>query len=158
MSRVAEQVTALIEPAVAALGYELLGVEYLPQGRHSLLRVYIDAEDGITLDDCERVSHQVSGILDVEDPIHGHYRLEVSSPGLDRPLFRPGHYARVLGRRVRLRLREPVAGRRRLAGRLERVEDDTVWVREDDGTVHEVPLARVDRANLVYEAPSAGDA
>src|SRR5210317_906283 len=83
-----QQIAELLESSVAALGFELWGVEYLSQGRHSTLRVYIDAEDGITVDDCARVSEQVGSVLDVEDPINGEYTLEVSSPGMDRLLFR----------------------------------------------------------------------
>ena len=83
-----ERLRRLLEPAVEGFGYELLGVQLLAQGHHSKLRVYIDSEEGITVDDCARVSHQVSGVLEVEDPIPGQYTLEVSSPGMDRPLFR----------------------------------------------------------------------
>ena len=74
----------MLEPAVNAVGMELWGIEYLSQGKHSILRVYIDSEDGVTIDNCEAASHQVSGVLDVEDPINGEYNLEVSSPGMDR--------------------------------------------------------------------------
>ncbi|MEN9461286.1 MAG: ribosome maturation factor RimP, partial [Pseudomonadota bacterium] len=99
----------LFEPAVTALGYELVGVERLSFGRRgALLRVYIDSPTGITVDDCGRVSHQISGILDVEEPIKSDYTLEVSSPGLDRPLFALEHYVRFVGKEVSLRLHRPI--------------------------------------------------
>ncbi len=88
----------LLQPVVSAMGYEMLGIEQIPQGRDSLVRVYIDSETGISLDDCERVSDQVTGVLDVEDPVKGSYRLEITSPGLDRPLFTLEQCRRYLGR------------------------------------------------------------
>ena len=97
------QLDELIRPAVVALGYELWACEYIPQGKYSLLRIYIDSEQGITLDDCEKVSGQISAILDVEDPIHGQYTLEVSSPGLDRPLYTAEHYQRYIGQMIKLK-------------------------------------------------------
>lgn len=151
MAQLADRIGDLLEPAISALGFELLGVEYVPQGQHSLLRVYIDADDGITVDDCATVSHQVSGILDVEEPLRGHYSLEVSSPGLDRPLFKPAHFHAVLGDRVRLRLREPVAGRRKLVGVLERCNEQTCTLRDDEGQVYELDFLNIDKANLVFE-------
>ena len=120
-----------IESAVQGLGYELVGVEYLPQGRRSLLRVYIDTPGGVTVDDCERVSHQVSGVLDVEDPIRGQYVLEVSSPGLDRPLFTAEHFQRFAGSRVRLRTSPPLDGRRNFSGLIISSERD--WCRSCSG-------------------------
>lgn len=141
---------ALFGPTLEAMGYELVGVEYQGGGRGGLLRLYIDAEQGITLDDCARVSHQVSGLLDVEDPLPGQYRLEVSSPGLDRPLFRLEHYARFIGRKVRLRLREPRGERRKFEGVIERVEDSQVVIRREEEPVELVlDVADIDKANLV---------
>ncbi len=148
MSRQAEHIQALIEPVVAALGYELIGVEYLPQGKHSLLRVYIDSEEGVSVDDCERVSHQVSGILDVEDPIHGRYTLEVSSPGLDRPLFTGAQYERFAGSTVRIRLKTLTGGRRKYTGMLMGFRDGNVVLREDSEEVL-IPLERIEKANVV---------
>jgi len=139
-----------IEAAVRGLGYELVGVEYLPQGRHSLLRVYIDTPDGVTVDDCERVSHQVSGALDVEDPIHGHYVLEVSSPGLDRPLFTADDYRRFAGSRVKLRVSPPLEGRRNFSGILRGLHGESAVLVEEDGEV-EIPLERIEKARLVPE-------
>ncbi|HKK14471.1 MAG TPA: ribosome maturation factor RimP [Gammaproteobacteria bacterium] len=135
----------LIEPAVNALGYELVGVEYKP---NQLLRVYIDREQGITLDDCEAVSHQVSGLLDVEDPIPGHYQLEVSSPGLDRPLFKARDYERFVGHRVRVRLAAPLQGRRKFKGLLRGLRQEQVII-EEDGQEVCVPLESIEQARLV---------
>ncbi len=142
---------ALLEPAVAAMGCELVGVEYHPRGRHSLLRVYIDREGGVTVDDCAAVSEQISGVLDVEDPIHGQYSLEVSSPGLDRPLFTAADFVRFAGHDVRVRLRLPQAGRRRFAGRLLGCEDGEVRVRDAAGELFRLPLADIEEARLVPE-------
>jgi len=143
---------ALIEPVVSALDYELVGIEHLSQGKRSLLRLYIDSEQGITLDDCERVSHQVSGLLDVEEPLRGEYTLEVSSPGLDRPLFKPEHYARFVGHKVRVRLHAPVEGRRKYVGVIEGLEDEHTLVLDVEGEGRlALPLADIDKANLVPE-------
>jgi len=143
---------ALIEPVVTALGYELVGIEHLSQGRRSLLRLYIDSDQGITLDDCERVSHQVSGLLDVEEPIRGDYTLEVSSPGLDRPLFKPEHYQRFVGHKVRLRLHAPLNGRRKYVGLIEGLAADGTLVLEVEGEGRlDLSLGDIDKANLVPE-------
>jgi ribosome maturation factor RimP len=150
MQPVAGRVQALLEPAVNALGYELLGIEYMPQGKHSLLRMYIDADDGIALEDCERVSRQVSGILDVEDVVHGQYTLEVSSPGLDRPLFTLDHFRKYLGQTVKLRLSSPLDGRRKFSGVISAIEDDAVVVTVDNETVT-LPWNLIEKANLVPE-------
>jgi ribosome maturation factor RimP len=145
------QICALLEPAVEALGYQLAGVEYRSGGSGgALLRVYIDSERGITVDDCERVSYQVSGLLDVNDPIAGHYTLEVSSPGLDRLLFRRADYERYVGSLVKVRLAVPHAGRRRFQGRLLRVEDGNVVV-DQDGEEVTLALDQIEQARLVPE-------
>lgn len=152
MASAQAELERLIAPAVAALGYELLGMEYLTRGRSALLRLYIDSEAGINLDDCERVSHQVSGLLEVEDPIRGHYNLEVSSPGLDRPLFKSDHYARFVGKPVRIKLRTPRDGRRKFSGAIERVSDETVVIHDTETDCDvELPLAEVEKANLIPE-------
>ena len=140
----------LLGPTVRDLGYELLGVEYLPQGRHSVLRLYIDRPEGITIDDCECVSREVSAVLDVEDPIRGEYHLEVSSPGTDRPLFRPEHYRRFRGQRCKLRLSEPVEGRRNYRGVIQDANDEYVSL-EVDGETVSLPFGLVEKANLVPE-------
>jgi len=137
-----------IEAAVQSLGYELVGIEYHPRGRSSLLRVYIDAPDGVNVDDCERASRQISSALDVDDPIPGQYMLEVSSPGLDRPLFTAEHFQRFSGSRVKLRVSPPLDGRRNFSGVLVGMRDDAVVVVEDDEEVA-VPLQNIEQARLV---------
>ena len=153
MSKNAARLQELIEPVVTALGYELVGVVYVPQGRHSLLRIYIDSASGIALEDCERVSHQVSGVLDVEDPVTGQYQLEVSSPGLDRPLFSVEHFVRFTGRRAKLRLHTPQNGRRNFTGVLAGVRDGQIVI-VDDGTEFALPFDNIDKAQLVPEYSS----
>jgi ribosome maturation factor RimP len=144
------KVQALVEPVVSSLGYELVGVEFLMQGRSGLLRVYIDAEDGITLDDCQRVSHQLSGVLDVEDIIKGQYQLEISSPGLDRPLFTKEHFERFTGHMAKLKLTVPLNGQRKFRGTLKGVENDQLKL-DVDGEEILLPLNTVDKANLIPE-------
>ena len=137
----------MLAPTVEALGFELWGVEYLAQGRHTLLRVYIDSEDGVTVEHCAAVSEQVSGVLDVEDPIGSEYTLEVSSPGLDRLLFRLEQFPGYVGEVVELRLRSAVEGRRRYKGILKGIEGEDVVVQVDD---HEylLPHGAIDRARV----------
>jgi len=150
MGRTAEQrLQEIIEPVVTALGYEFVGLEYLAQGRHSLLRVYIDSEQGITVDDCGTVSHQLSAVLDVEDPIQWHYTLEVSSPGLDRPLFTKEHFERFSGNEVKLRLLAPDGeGRRKFRGLIKGVRENEIVV-EVDGSEYTFPIENIEKANLV---------
>jgi len=138
----------LLAPAVSALGYELMGVERNQSGRHCLLRVYIDQEAGITIEDCEKVSHQVSGILEVEDPIKSAYTLEVSSPGLDRPLFTRAHFERFIGHEIKLRLSKPLNNRRVFNGLLHNVIDDDI-IMIVDGVNYQLTLANIEKANLV---------
>lgn len=139
----------LLEPAVTALGCELVGIEYHPSGKHSLLRVYIDKPDGVTVDDCSAVSYQVSGLLDVEDPVPGHYTLEVSSPGLDRPLFQAHDFERFAGHEVKVRMRFPVAGQRNFRGLLQGLQEQQVVIQEQDGKRVSLPLEQIEQARLV---------
>lgn len=142
------KVRALLEPVVEGLGYECVGIEYLAQGKNSVLRVYIDGPDGVGVDDCGQVSRQISSLLDVEDPIRGQYLLEVSSPGMDRPLFQLEHFERFVGSTVRLKLALAVNGRKNFTGVLESVEGNDVFI-EVDGEVFQVPFDDVDQAQLV---------
>ena len=151
MGRQDEQLHALIEPAVAVLGYELVGVEFAPSRQRSLLRVYIDSTQGVSLEDCVRASHQISGVLDVADPIAGRYALEVSSPGLNRPLFTPEHFERFAGSRVRVRLNAPHDGRRNFSGELQGVREGTVLVQEE-GIERSLPIDKIAKARLVPDA------
>lgn len=135
---------------IGSMGYELLGCELLPQGRQMIFRIYIDGKDGVTLDDCTRVSYQVSAMLDVEDPIQGHYSLEVSSPGIDRPLFEIEHFRRFIGKLVKIRLRSPVNQRKQFKGILQRVEGENIYLLlEETGQEVTLPYSAVDKANLV---------
>lgn len=139
---------SLIEPAVERLGYELIDLEAKLTGRNGVLRLFIDNADGIGLDDCEKVSLAVSALLDVEDPIPGHYDLEVSSPGLDRKLTKQAHFERFTGETVKVQMRFPIEGRRRFRGKLLSAADDRIVV-EVDGEQHSLPLSTIDSARLV---------
>jgi len=130
MARMQQQLAELLAPTVSALGYELLGVEYIAQGKHSIVRIFIDSENGINLDDCQLVSGQVSGLLDVEDPIQGEYNLEVSSPGSDRPLFTIEHFKQFTGQPVSIRFNGMVEKRRKLKGNIVTAENGTVTISE----------------------------
>jgi ribosome maturation factor RimP len=143
-----EELQALLAPVVEALGYQCWGIEFLSQGRHSLLRVYIDHANGILVEDCEKVSRQLSGVLDVEDPVASEYTLEVSSPGMDRPLFTIEQFAAHAGEQVKIKLRSPFDGRRNFQGLLRGVEEQDVVVLVDD---HEylLPIDSIDKANIV---------
>lgn len=142
------QLEALIEPIVESLDYRLWGIEFLSRGRNSLLRVYIDAENGITLEDCEKVSRQVSAVMDVEDPITDEYTLEVSSPGLDRPLFRLEHYEIMTGHTANVRLRVPFEGRRKYRGIIKGIEDQDVVI-EADGHELLLPIESIEKAQVI---------
>lgn len=133
------------------LGYELVGLELTGQAKgNALLRIYIDHADGIKLDDCVAVSHQVSGVLDVEDPIKENYRLEVSSPGLDRPLFELAHFERFKGSKVRIKTQTKIENRHRFTGVLGGVEENQVLI-EEDGILYRIPIELIDSARVVPE-------
>jgi len=148
MYRQNQKLIDLLDPVVTGLGYELLGIEYMPGGHNALLRIYIDNEAGITVDDCARVSHQVTGVLDVEDPIRGAYELEVSSPGLDRPLFTLEQIKQHAGCLVNIRLHEKIEGRRRFQGEVISVSEAEVSIRVD-GTEYLIPAQAIEKARLV---------
>ena len=147
MSGKEAQLTQLLQPTVEAMGYALWGIELISPGKHPTLRLYIEADAGISVDDCAAVSRQVSGVLDVEDPISSEYTLEVSSPGVDRLLFSPEHYFPYIGEMVDFRLRLPVEGRRRFKGTLLAINNERVAVLVDDREF-ELPLRSVDRARV----------
>jgi ribosome maturation factor RimP len=142
------KIEQLIEPLIIELGYELWGCEYLASGKHSILRIFIDREQGITLDDCELVSHQVSTLLDVEEPISSNYSLEISSPGLERILFKPTQYSRYLGEKVFIKLSRPYESRRKLKGLLKRVDEDYIVVTSEEGE-YKILFSDIIRANLI---------
>ena len=148
-----QRLNELLQPLIAGLGYEFVGLEYGSHPKQSVLRVYIDSEDGVGLADCEFVSREVAALLDVEDPISGHYNLEISSPGLDRPLFTPEQYRRFAGERAAVTVFAPVSGRRKFKGRI--VSADESGVRMDvDGEEYELAFANIAKARLVpdYDA------
>lgn len=161
MSDKARQIAALLSPTVAALGLDLLGVEYLPAPGGGVLRLYIDVPvaeaeaRAVGIDDCEAVSREVSAVLDVEDPISGHYTLEVSSPGLDRPLFDAAQFARFAGQAAKVALKLPQDGRRRLQGTILRVEGEAVVFALDGGECT-VALDNIDKARLVPDWAALG--
>ena len=130
------------------MGYELWGVEQLPEGRGSLVRVYIDHDSGIRLEDCEKVSKQVVGVLDVEDPITGSYRLEISSPGLDRPLFTLDQFSRFQGERAHVHLRQKFRDRRHLKGKIDHIAEDAVTI-ICDGDEFTISAGLIEKANLL---------
>ena len=151
MHKAPPHLTGMIRGAVEGLGFELVGVEYLSRAKAGhLLRIYIDSASGISLDDCEKVSHQVSGVLDVEDPISGGYALEVSSPGLDRPLFEKAHFERFAGHVARVKLNTAVNGRSNFKGPIVGVEGNELLL-EVDGEPVQLPLAQLASARLVPE-------
>lgn len=148
MAQSTTNLAQLIEPVVTALGYELVAIEHRRGTRSSLLRVYIDSADGIGVDDCSRVSHQLSGVLDVEEPIAGQYTLEVSSPGLDRLLAKPQDYQRFAGQVVKIRLHGLLDGRRKLVGMLKGIEQDQVII-EEEGREWRLALHDIEQTRLV---------
>lgn len=148
MSQLEKTLTDMLTPAVEALGFEMVGVEFVRAGKHSTLRIYIDHENGITVDDCADVSHQVSAVLDVEDPISTEYNLEVSSPGMDRPLFKAEHYSAIVGEVVSVRLRVPMDNRRNFKGELVACENGNISV-VIDGQTFELAIANIEKGNLV---------
>ena len=138
----------LITPFVDALGYELWGCEIKGLGRHTLLRIYIDSATGVTLDDCAKISNQISGILDVEDLIMGKYDLEVSSPGIDRPLFRAEHYKKFIGDQVHIKLYALHKGRRNFVGEIKTVTENEVSILVDD-EIYVLPIINIEKANII---------
>ncbi len=142
------QLEKLIEPAVEQLGYELSDLELMIGGRVGIVRVFIDKPDGVDLSDCEIVSRQLSAVLDVENPLPGNYRLEVSSPGLDRKLTKPEHFQRFLGEPVRVKLRFAVDGRRNFRGALRAADEEQIEV-EVDGESHSLDIAMIESARLI---------
>jgi ribosome maturation factor RimP len=144
-----ESLIRLLEPEVAAEGLELVELDVAAHHGGGLLRLYIDRPGGaVTVDDCERVSRRVGPVLDAADPIRGGYTLEVSSPGLDRPLTRPEHYARVVGGRVRIELAVPREGRARYTGRLLAADGGRVRLEIEGGAEVEFGLAEIRKARV----------
>jgi len=145
-----DQLTSLFEPVIADLGYELYAIDCRPHATNGLLRVYIESEAGIVVDDCAKVSREVSALLDVHDMLPGHYNLEVSSPGLDRPLFGVAHFERFTGQIAAISVFSPVDGRRKFKARIQRVENDVIHV-EQDAQAYELHSDNIAKAKLVPE-------
>ncbi|MBT3964974.1 MAG: ribosome maturation factor RimP [Candidatus Thioglobus sp.] len=150
MAKIADKIEELINPVIADMGYELVGIDYIASGKHSTVRVYIDSDKGIGLDDCEVVSRQISAIFDVEDPVSSQYNLEVSSPGIERPLFHIGHYQRFLGHDVKLRLLRPMNGQRKFNGAIGSVSEvnNSVELVTELGPVT-LDIDMIEKANLI---------
>jgi ribosome maturation factor RimP len=151
-SKMHDALMRLLEPPIEAMDYELVDIEFVREGQGGVLRIFIDrpaesSGEGVTVDDCARVSHAVSQVLEIEDPIKGHYTLEVSSPGFDRILRTRAHFERFLGERIFAELKLALDGRRRYAGVLKSIVGDTIVV-EVDGTEHNLPLERIQKARL----------
>lgn len=172
MAEKSEEIAALLAPTVDALGLELLGVEYLPSPGGAVLRLYIDipqedaaaeaAGEGdepprtVGVEDCEAVSREVSAQLDVADPISGNYTLEVSSPGLERPLFIPAHFARYIGQVAKVWLKLPQDGRRRVQGEILRADEAAVVLKVEGAGEYSISPDNIDKARLVPDWAALG--
>jgi len=143
-----QELQKLLEPTIERLGYEMTDLEARLGGKGGLLRITIDKPDGIDLDDCQKVSHAVSALLDVEDPVADEYNLEVSSPGADRKLTKVEHFQRFEGETLKVTMRLPIEGRRRFRGTLVSSDEKNIVV-EVDGEPHSLSLATIDTARLV---------
>jgi len=140
---------SLIEPVVEGMGYEVVDIEYRPHPTDGLLRIYIDGPNGIVLEDCSAVSLQISSVLDVEDPIPGQFNLEISSPGMDRPLRKVADFERFTGSTVKIKLTVPtLEGQRNFTGKLKGIENEDV-ILEMDGETHYLALDSIDKARIV---------
>ncbi len=146
-----EKLHSLLESALESVGYELVGFEMLKQGKYSTLRIYIDGPTGVTLDNISEASRQISAVLDVEDPIKGKYHLEVSSPGLNRPLYKLEHYQRFVGRGVKLKLNLAVDNQRNITGVISAVDGDDITITGDDDKSWTLTINDIAKANLIAE-------
>ncbi len=146
---IAQRVIGLVEPVAEELGLDLVDVEYVTERGRWILRIYIDKPGGVSVDDCAMLSNEVGDLLDVKDIIPGGYVLEVSSPGLNRPLRKEKDFLWAVGKRIKARTRVPINGRRNFAGLLEGCREGMIWVRLDSGVV-ELALSNLERANLLY--------
>ncbi|MFN3234634.1 MAG: ribosome maturation factor RimP [Gammaproteobacteria bacterium] len=143
----------MMAPIISAMGYEFVGCELLPMGNHRKFRIYIDSPQGITLDDCQKVSHQISAVLDVEDPISGNYDLEISSPGLNRPLFELKDFERFVGSKIQTKLRALQNGRRNFKGVIAAVNGSEVTI-ECEGEQFTFEFDQIEKTKLI---PTFGD-
>ena len=152
-----QRLNEMLQPLVEDLGYEFVGIEYNSNPKHSVLRIYIDAENGVGIKDCEIVSRETAALMDVKDPIKSHYNLEVSSPGLDRPLFTLAHFKAFKGQEVKINLFAPQDGRRKFQGSILAVGENGVSVKQD-GTEVTLDFNNIAKARLVpdYDSILAG--
>ncbi|MBI5588016.1 MAG: ribosome maturation factor RimP [Deltaproteobacteria bacterium] len=146
-----EKIRAVAGPLLADLGFELVDVVYATEHGRKVLRFFIDKPGGVTIDDCGDVSRELSTLLDVEDPIPQKYTLEVSSPGLDRPLVKEKDFVRFTGKKVKIKTKEPLEGRKNFKATIDSVEDGRVAVTDFDGKKFVIDLANIDRARLEIE-------
>lgn len=146
----AQEVSDIIAPVLEDMGFELVDVEYVSKHGRWVLRLFIDREGGVTIDDCARVSREIGDIIDVRDIVDHEYVLEVSSPGIDRPLKKKKDFQGAAGRRVKLRTTHPREGRRNYEGVLDRVEGDTITLLVDGAEIS-LSIEEVEKANLVYD-------
>ncbi len=146
-----QDLTALFEPVIQSMGYELVGIEFQGSTQHGTLRVYIDHENGIGVDDCVAISRQISAILDVEEPIQQAYDLEVSSPGINRPLFKARDYEQFSGHSAKIKMAVPLQGRKNFKGVLQGVTDSKFVQILVDNEDYELPISDIAKANLVNE-------
>jgi ribosome maturation factor RimP len=148
MKQAPQHLIELIEPIVTGLGYEYVGIVYNPHPQKALLRIYIDHEQGILLENCTQVSHQISGIMAVENLISTHYQLEISSPGDDRPLFTVAQFKRFIGHVVAINLYNLIAKRRKMTGLINNVEGNIIFLQEQK-KIFEIPFKAMSKASLV---------
>ena len=145
-----KEVTRFIEPVLAEMGFELVDIECLSAYGRMVFRIYVDKEGGITLDECARVSREVGDLIDIKDFIKHEYVLEVSSPGLNRPLKKEKDFLSAIGKMVKIRMAIPINGRRRFTGHLRKVENGNLYL-EIDNHLFALPRQDIEKANLVYE-------
>ena len=145
-----QQLENLLEPVVTSMEYEFVGLEFISQGRHSILRVFIDTENGVGVDDCADVSRQLSAVLDVEDPIASEYSLEISSPGLNRPLFKLSQYEQFIGEEVKFKTIRPQLenGQRKFKGVITAIENNNIIFDVENESIS-IPFSDIDKANIV---------
>ena len=147
---VTARISDLVEPILDELGFELVNVEYLSERGRWVLRIYIDKEGGVTIDDCAMISGELGDLIDIKGIIEHEYVLEVSSPGLDRPLKREADFLRVIGKKIKVRMTVPVNGRRNFSGYLKDMRDQILYIEAEGGLVT-LSWPEIDKANLVYE-------
>ncbi len=151
-----DRLIELVEPLVESKGFELIKLEYI-SGKQGKLYLYIDREGGVTIDHCELISNAVSDLLDYHDPIAHAYTLEVSSPGLERPLTKKNHFERFKGEKVKIKTSEEIAGRRKFSGTLAGAGEESIVIKLEDGDDVEIPLPLIDKANLWYPKQDKDD-